>query len=151
MRLIALLLLLIPCSLFSQKVEHETFAKIMRMEKIFVDAQTVKVDTLNRTEAKGQLNYQLAASLAQFLISDNRDTVLRLGLSCPNLIYLPEGTIIIYWDGDLKSFQGTFIQDRDHLLIQTVKACSRVFTIQQPVLSDSPNSEFDPNADKEHN
>ena len=121
------------------------------MEKIFVDAQTVKVDTLNRTEAKGQLNYQLAASLAQFLISDNRDTVLRLGLSCPNLIYLPEGTIIIYWDGDLKSFQGTFIQDRDHLLIQTVKACSRVFTIQQPVLSDSPNSEFDPNADKEHN
>ena len=151
MRHLAILLLLIPISLFSQQVEHETFRKIMRTEKVYVDQQTVKVDTLNRTEIRNPMNFQLAASLAYYLLNENRDTAIRLYTSCPNLIFTAEGTVILYWDGDVKSFQGTFIQDREHTLMQSIPACSRVYSIQQPVLSNNPNSDFDASTEKEHN
>ena len=140
MRLLGILLFLIPYSLFSQKVEHETFGEIIHIEKVFIDPQTVKVDTLNRAEAKKQLNYQLASSLARYLLYENRDTSLRLSSTCPNLIFLTEGTVILYWDTDVSSFQGSFIQDREHILLKTISACSRVYSIQEPVLSDSPDS-----------
>jgi hypothetical protein len=148
MRVIAIFLFLTPFVLFAQKVPHDTFLKIMRTDKVFVDPQTVKVDTLRRYETRGLLNYQMAASLASYLLSENRDTMLRLSCGCPNLILLSEGTVIIYWDSDTKSFQGTFIQDREHTALMTVAACSRVYSIQLPVLSDSPatDSEPDPNA-----
>lgn len=142
MRLVATFLLLIPLSLFSQKVDHENFGKIMRTEKVFLEPQSLKVDTLNRSEAKYQLNNQLAASLAYHLLNENRDSTLKLSITCPNLIYLTEGTIILYWDGDMKCFQGTFIQDHEHTVIQTISACSRVYSIQQPALSDKPESEL---------
>ena len=142
MRLLGILLFLIPHSLFSQKVEHETFGEIIHIEKVIVDPQTVKVDTLNRTEARNQLNYQLAGSLAFYLLAENRDTSLRLSSTCPNLIFLTEGTVILYWDGDLGSFQGSFIQDREHVLLKTIAACSRVDSIQEPALSDSPDSDL---------
>jgi hypothetical protein len=142
MRLLGILLFLIPHSLFSQKVEHETFGEIIHIEKVIVDPQTVKVDTLNRTEARNQLNYQLAGSLAFYLLAENRDTSLRLSSTCPNLIFLTEGTVILYWDGDLGSFQGSFIQDREHVLLKTIAACSRVYSIQEPALSDSPDSDL---------
>lgn len=149
MRHVAILLILFPISLFSQKVEHETFRRMMKVEKVFVDPQTVKVDTLKRTEARSPTNYQLAASLAHHLLNENRDTALKLSNTCPNLIFLTEGTVILYWDGDIGTFQGTFIQDRDHLLLQTIPSCSRVYSIQQPVLSDKPDSEL--NAGEDHN
>jgi hypothetical protein len=149
MRLVAILLFLIPVSLFSQKAEHETFKKIMRIEKAFLDPGAVKVDTLRRSEVKSQLNFQLAASLANFLLSENRDTAIRLSGTCPNLIFLTEGTIILYWDNDLGSFQGTFIEDRDHILVRTMASCSRVYSIQEPIMTDSP-PEPDSNINEDH-
>jgi len=134
MRLLAVLLLVIPISLFSQKVEHETFEKIMRMPKIAIDPQTVKVDTLPRSPSriKNLLSYQAAASLANFMLTENRDTALKLSLTCPNLIFLEAGTLIIYWDGDVNYFQGTFVEDDKHIMVKVVASCSRVYTIQQP-------------------
>jgi|GEM_PF-3822973 len=143
MRLIVLFLFFAPFTLLSQKVHNKSFNAIMKIDKVMLDPQAVKVDTLRRLETKSDLDYQLAASLAYYLLNDNRDSTLKLSISCPNLIYLREGTIILYWDGDMKSFQGTFIQDREHTLVQTIVACSRVYSMQQaPLISpDSPATE----------
>lgn len=150
MRLLAILLSIIPGSVFSQNVKHETFRDIIHIEKVFLDPQTIKVDTLNRTETRGQCNYQLAASLAQYLLYENRDTSLRLSATCPNLIFLTEGTVILYWDGDAGSFQGTFIEDREHILQGSIAACSRVYSIQEPVLSDGPAAGIDKSGENQN-